>query len=411
MAVDEIKLAQELIRFHSLTPPQKSYPALEKSGLTLEQAVAFALKQNEQAQDLIASELKKLNFYTQPQKYGDTSALYARYGAQGPHICFNTHTDVVIADEPTQWKYKPFRGEIADGKLWGRGAVDNKGSTACAVAACAQLLEQYDVAGSISFMISGDEEDTRVRCSKQMIEWMADKKLLPDFIIGTEPTNPTELGQEIKNGRRGSFYGDVTIKGVSGHAAYPEKANNPVPKLAELFSMLAALKIDDGMDTFQPSNLQLLTMDVANPSNNVTASLATGRFSVRFNPLWDAAKLEAFLREKMDETGIKYEMTTKSPSKPFHTPLSPHTDALFKSVQEVTGRTPKFTTNGGTSDLRFTAPYCLGAEFGLVNETIHKANEHVSLKDMRDLTEIYRRTLEKFFAGHLTPKTSAPAPV
>ena len=341
----------------------------------------------------------------------DVENLYARLGGDAPHVMFAGHTDVVPPGNEASWSHPPFAAEIADGVLYGRGAVDMKGGIACFVAAVARLIEAGGKPkGSISLLITGDEEGPSVNGTDKLLRWAADKGERWDGCIVGEPTNPDAIGDAIKNGRRGSLSGRITVRGVQGHSAYPHLADNPVHALMGLVDALLLPPLDEGSDQFQPSDIQVTSFDVGNKAVNVIPAEATAAFNVRFNDLWDGDTLKAEIVRRLDEgaefgrfrTGrdapAKFEVEWIGRVSPvFLTRDNRLIGTLSGAIETVTGRQVELSTNGGTSDARFIKDYCPVVDFGLVGKTMHQIDERVALTDLETLTKIYQRFLESWF--------------
>ncbi len=318
--------------------------------------------------------------------------LYARRGQMGPNLCFAGHTDVVPVGEG--WTEPPFVGRVHDGRLFGRGAVDMKGAIAAYVAAIEQI---DDIPGSLSLLITGDEEGPAIDGTVKVLEWLRERGEVLDACLVGEPTNPTRLGEMIKVGRRGSLNGRLVLQGAQGHVAYPERAHNPIPPLLDCLRALNDA-LDDGYPRFPPSNLEVTSVDVGNAATNVIPARAEGRFNVRFNPHWSGESLEAELRRRLDQTGHTYALDVTVSGESFLTEDSRLIGVLRAAVERHTGRTPELSTSGGTSDARFIKDACPVVEFGLIGQTMHKADEHVSLATLDTLTAIYRDFIRGFFA-------------
>lgn len=381
--IDPVALTQSLVRCASVTP--------EDAG----------------AQDILRESLDTLGFESRDLPFGDIKNLLARKhgmgghvgGNAGPHICFCGHTDVVPPGDLSQWSVDPFAGTIKDNKIMGRGTADMKANIAAFVAATSEFLQEHPVfKGSISVLITGDEEAAAVNGTIKVLQWMKDNHELADFYLVGEPTNPDAMGDEIKIGRRGSLSGMITVRGVQGHVAYPERADNPLPKLIRLMDKISGHIFDMGSNHFSRTNLEFTSIDVGNKVDNVIPAQGVARFNIRFNDKWTAPALTQKLHELLDETGIRYELTTTSNAESFVTKVGVLTDMVSQAVKDITGRTPKLSTGGGTSDARFCAPYGPVVEFGLINKTIHKIDEHVEIADLLTLTKIYKRTLELYFS-------------
>ncbi|MCO5073393.1 MAG: succinyl-diaminopimelate desuccinylase [Rhizobiaceae bacterium] len=341
----------------------------------------------------------------------DVENLYARLSGNGPHIMFAGHTDVVPTGDERDWSHPPFAAEIVNGMMYGRGAVDMKGGIACFVAALSRYLQKHSKPkGSVSLLITGDEEGPSINGTGKLLEWAAAKGETWDASIVGEPTNPEKLGDMIKIGRRGSITGVITVYGKQGHVAYPHLADNPVRGLMALLDALIAKPLDEGTENFQPTNLEITTVDVANPAANVIPGRATATFNIRFNDSWTSESLQAEIHNRLDlaaesnsyRTGrdepVSFDLAWKDrPSHVFLTRDDKLIESLSKSVAAVTGQTPKLSTTGGTSDARYIKDYCPVVEFGLVGQTMHMADERVALDDLETLTRIYERFLEDWF--------------
>jgi succinyl-diaminopimelate desuccinylase len=329
----------------------------------------------------------------------DVSNLYARLGTTAPNFCFAGHTDVVPVGDLESWTVEPFGAEIIDGVLYGRGTSDMKAAIACFAEAASRFTDTHgpDFGGSISFLITGDEEGPAINGTRKLLEWTkAEGEVLDACLVG-EPTNPATLGEMIKIGRRGSLNGTLTVFGVQGHTAYPHLADNPIHRLVSMLDVLTNVELDDGSDHFQASTLQVSTVDVGNPATNVIPAKAKAVFNIRYNDLHSSASLDTMLREKLDAVGGDYELDIHVSGESFLTPPGSLSDIISGAVQNVTGREPELSTTGGTSDARFIKDYCPVAEFGLISQTMHKSNECVAVKDLEDLTDIYTTVLERFF--------------
>jgi succinyl-diaminopimelate desuccinylase len=372
---DPVALARALIQCRSVTPE-------EGGALTLLQSV-----------------LEPLGFICERvtfQEAGtpDIENLYARRGTTGANLCFAGHTDVVPPGNVAAWHSDPFAAEIRDGVLYGRGAVDMKGAIACFVAAVARAIAAGEDTGSVSLLITGDEEGPSINGTVKVLQWLAERGERLDAAIVGEPSNPDALGDEIKIGRRGSVTGELVVHGVQGHAAYPHRADNPLPKLAQFITRLSGTRIDEGTRHFEPSNCQVTIVSVPNTAANVIPAFAAATFNIRYNDIWRRSTIEEWVRLQCEAaalaTGARYDVSFAGTGDVFLTERGPLVDALTSAVQAVTGRTPALSTSGGTSDARFIKDYCPVVEFGLVNRTIHQVDECVPLDDLGRLTEIYR---------------------
>ena len=325
--------------------------------------------------------------------------LYARRGAGAPNFCFAGHTDVVPTGDRAGWTREPFTAEIEDGVLYGRGASDMKGAIAAFVAAVARFGIAGASTGSISLLITGDEEGPAVNGTRKVLDWLAHRGESLDVCLVGEPTNPDELGEMVKIGRRGSLNGTLRIEGRQGHVAYPALADNPLPRLVALLDALLALELDQGTDHFQPSRLELTTIDVGNAATNVIPGSAAARFNVRFNDRHTGASLERTIRACLDGTCEPYALATEVSGEAFVTPPGPFSTIIADAVAAVTGMTPTLSTTGGTSDARFIKDYCPVAEFGLIGRTMHRTDECVPVQAIESLADIYLGVLERYFVN------------
>jgi succinyl-diaminopimelate desuccinylase len=327
--------------------------------------------------------------------------LAARFGGGRPNLVFAGHTDVVPPGDAARWRFDPFAAEIADGELWGRGACDMKGGVAAAAAAALRFIARRRFQGSISFLITGDEEGPAVNGTVKLLDWALARGELYDHCILGEPTCVSALGDTIKHGRRGSLNGRLTIHGRQGHVAYPQIAENPIRALAPVLAALLAPPLDQGNGDFQPSNLEVVSVDVGNPAANVIPGEVRLAFNVRFNDLWTPESLAAEITRRVGaaaggaRTTLAFEPTN---AVAFLTRPGPFTDLVAAAVLDVTGRRPELSTGGGTSDARFIKNACPVVELGLVNATIHAVDERVALDDLEALSRIYERALELYFA-------------
>ena len=332
----------------------------------------------------------------------DTPNLYARIGTGGPCLVFAGHTDVVPAGEGA-WRHDPFSGTVADGMLYGRGAVDMKGGVGCMLAATLAFLARRgpDFAGSIAFLITGDEEGPAVNGTVKLLDWARARGERFDHCLLGEPTNPGTLGEMIKIGRRGSLTGKLTVLGRQGHVAYPHKAENPIPGLLRLAAALIAEPLDGGTAHFDASNIEVTTIDVGNPATNVIPALARATFNVRFNDEWTAQTLGDAIRARLERAAgnaVRFTLDLQPSNSPaFLTRPDAFVDLLAEAIRAETGLTPALSTTGGTSDARFIKDVCPVIEFGLVGETMHQVDECVAVADLDRLTAIYGRVLDTYF--------------
>jgi succinyl-diaminopimelate desuccinylase len=326
--------------------------------------------------------------------------LYARYGSGRPNLCFAGHTDVVPPGTADAWSFDPFAATIRDGALCGRGAVDMKGAIAAFIAAAERFLAARGAgfAGSISLLITGDEEGIAVNGTKKVLEWLREHGEALDACVVGEPTSAEDLGDMIKIGRRGSMTGRLTVEGMQGHVAYPHRADNAAHRLIALLQSLIAEPLDGGTEHFQPSGLQVTTIDIGNPATNVIPGSARATFNIRFNDRWTSHKLKTWVTERLGARDRKYRLEWEVSGESFLVPPGAVSNCLAAAIGRVTGRTPELSTTGGTSDARFIQAYCPVAEFGLVGQTMHKADERVEISDIGRLTAIYEAFLDRFFA-------------
>ncbi|MEZ7135037.1 succinyl-diaminopimelate desuccinylase [Komagataeibacter sp. SM21] len=347
----------------------------------------------------LAGVLEQIGFSVTLLPFGEGEArtpnLFARLGTGHPHLCFAGHTDVVPVGS-ARWQHDPFGGEIHDGILFGRGACDMKGGIAAFVAAVRLYLDQTpDQRGSISLLITGDEEGPATNGTVRVLEWMEKQGQIPDFCLVGEPTNPAGMGEVIKIGRRGSLNARITVNGTQGHVAYPHRADNPVHRLLALLGELTAAPLDTGSEWFEPSSLQVTSVDVGNTATNVIPAQAHARLNIRFNDLHTGADLSGWLRTVTARHAPGAEVSISISGESFLTQPDAPVEALRAAIRAETGQVPRLDTGGGTSDARFISRYCPVAEFGLVGASMHKVDEHVSLADLKQLTAIYAGFLEK----------------
>ncbi|WP_038035011.1 succinyl-diaminopimelate desuccinylase [Thermopetrobacter sp. TC1] len=389
---DPVALTQALIRCPSVTPEDAG--ALEVLEVLLENA-GFACH--------------RLTFTEEGT--APVHNLFARIGEGGPHLCFAGHTDVVPPGDEAAWLHPPFEAVIDHGVLYGRGAADMKSGVAAFAAAAvdwarAHLENGRPLPGSVSLLITGDEEGPAINGTRKVLAWLQQQGHLPDAALVGEPTCSEELGDTIKNGRRGSINLFITAEGVQGHTAYPEKALNPVHALARLVDRMASARLDEGTDHFQPSTVAFSTFDVGNPATNVIPAQAKAVCNVRFNTLHTGADIERWAHvlaeEVARETGARFFIDAVISGEAFITEGGPIVDVVRKAVQAETGLTPALSTGGGTSDARFIRQYCPVVEFGVVNETIHQVNERVPVEDIKRLKRIYARVIDLFMNSEQT---------
>jgi len=333
----------------------------------------------------------------------DIENLYARFGVGHPYLLFAGHTDVVPPGDEARWRHDPFGGIVENGALFGRGAVDMKGGLACMLAAALGFLhDRPDFSGSIGFLITGDEEGPAVNGTIKLLQWARARGERFDHCLLGEPTNPQNLGDMIKIGRRGSLTGHLVVHGKQGHVAYPHLALNPIRGMVRLLDALLGAPLDAGTERFDASNLEVTTVDVGNPATNVIPAEARATFNIRFNDLWTPETLKADLRRRLDAAGgaeVRYTLTfDPTNAVAFLTEPDAFVTVLTDAIEAETGRRPMLSTTGGTSDARFIKDFCPVVEFGLVGQTMHQVDEHVAVADLDRLAAIYRRVLDAYFA-------------
>lgn len=330
--------------------------------------------------------------------------LFAQFGAGRPHFCFAGHADVVPPGDEALWSHKPFAAEMADGLVYGRGASDMKGSIAAFAAAAIAFTGERGAAfsGSISLLVTCDEEGPGVNGTAKVLCWLAENDLVPDHCLVGEPTSGDVLGDTVKIGRRGSIHFQVTATGRQGHTAYPHFADNPVPKLARLIDRVAFVALDAGTAHFEPSTLAVTSFDVANPAHNVIPAAAQARFNIRFNALHTPDSLKVWVQQQCNaveaEVGGSFTVTAAESAECFLTEPGPLVEIVSAAIERETSRRPELTTTGGTSDARFVKAYCPVVEFGPTNATIHQADERIAIAELEALTRIYRSVLDGYFS-------------
>ena len=373
-----VQLAQKLVRCPSVTPVDGG------------------------ALDVLQDEFTKLGFDCTRLPFGTGEKridnLFARRGTAGPHFAFAGHTDVVPVGDAAQWQHDPFGGTLVDGKLYGRGAADMKGGVAAFVAAVSALGDADDI-GSISFIITGDEEGDADFGTVKMVEWLQANDQVPDVCVVGEPTNPLRLGDVIKNGRRGSLSCQLRVDGLQGHVAYPHLADNPITRLIAMLAPVNGTALDGGNDYFDPSTANVTSIDTGNEAGNIIPASVSAKFNIRFNTEHKSDDLIGWLEEHFNCVGGEWTATWRASAQPFVTPVGSFTALMQTAIESVTGQKPALSTNGGTSDARFITNICPVAEFGLVGQTMHQVDEHVDAADIDQLTKIYHEMLVRFFKG------------
>ncbi|RAI44837.1 succinyl-diaminopimelate desuccinylase [Rhodoplanes roseus] len=380
---DVVAIARDLLRCPSVTPAEGgalAYVAdqLGRAGFTVERPV-----------------------FSEPG-HADIENLYARIGSEGPHLVFAGHTDVVPAGDETRWTHPPFASEVAHGVLYGRGAVDMKGAVACALAAALDHLEANGgrPKGSLSFLLTGDEEGVAVNGTVKLLKWAVERGETFDHCVLGEPTNPEALGDMVKIGRRGSLNGALIVHGTQGHVAYPRLADNPVRHMVRLVSALLAEPLDAGSEHFDPSNLEFTSIDVGNKTVNVIPAEARARFNIRFNDHHTQESLKALVEARAVAAApdARFKIVWEpSNADVFLTAPGPFVGLVSDAIETVTGRAPTLSTSGGTSDARFIKDYCPVIEFGLVNASMHGIDERVPVADLVGLTAVYREIFSRYF--------------
>jgi len=351
--------------------------------------------------DVLERALTGLGFHCRRMRFEDIENLYARRGTASPNLCFAGHTDVVPTGAETAWSSGPFEAEVRDGILYGRGAVDMKGGIAAWVAAVSRILAEGEVPGSLSFLITGDEEGPALHGTKRVVETlMAEGETIDACVVG-EPSSSTHLGDTIKVGRRGSLNSWITVQGKQGHVAYPDRAANPAPVLARLLARLDAHILDEGYPEFPPSNLEITTIDIGNPATNVIPAEAKARLNIRFNPIHTGDELIAWLNTMAGEvqaaSGLQISLDHLCSGNAFLTEPGPFVTAVQDAVEAATGRRPEASTTGGTSDARFIRVLCPVLELGLVGQTMHQIDERAPVAEIEALAEVYRTVIRTYF--------------
>jgi succinyl-diaminopimelate desuccinylase len=376
---DPIALARDLIRAPSVTPADAG------------------------AMDIVERALAGLGFACRRMRFGEIENLYARRGAGRPNFCFAGHTDVVPPGEAAAWRHPPFAATLEGGTLYGRGASDMKSAIAAFIGAAAQVLEAGEPAGSISLLITGDEEGVAEDGTKAVVAALAAEGEAIDHCLVGEPTSRAALGDMIKIGRRGSLNAEVQVEGVQGHVAYPDRAANPAPPLLRFLGAVQARVLDEGTADFQASNLEITSIDIGNPATNVIPAKAAARLNIRFNPSHAGSELASWLEAEGRKAGSGFagsvSVTTRISGEAFLTKPGRFSDLVARTVEAVSGRRPELSTSGGTSDARFIRAICPVVEFGLVGASMHMIDECATVEDILSLRDIYARLLADYFAA------------
>ena len=380
MTLDPVAFTAELIRCPSITPSEGG------------------------ALDLLQRTLEGMGFVCHRLPFSDADTpdvdnLYARYGTAAPNFCFAGHTDVVPTGPVGDWSVDPFKAEIKDGMLIGRGAADMKGAIAAFAAAARRFIDAGTFEGSISFLITGDEEGPAINGTKKMLDWLDETGEKLDICVVGEPTNPSTLGEMAKIGRRGSMNMILTVNGTQGHVAYPHLADNAAHRLVAMLTALTAAPLDDGNAHFQASSLQITSIDIGNPTENVIPGTAEARFNIRFNDMHTSDSLAQWIRRTLDAAadGTDYDLKIRVSGESFVFEPGELSDLISDACEKVVGRRPELSTTGGTSDARFIKNHCPVAEFGLISQTMHKVDERTQVDDINKLSEIYLAMLEAYF--------------
>jgi len=378
MTISELKLAKELIRRPSITP---------KDAGTI---------------NLLAKNLRSLGFKCQIINFKNIKNLYAKIGKSLPNFCYAGHTDVVPPGNLDDWSVNPFKPTVKNKKLIGRGANDMKASIACFVAAVSKFkIKNKKFKGSISLLITGDEEGIAINGTKKVVEYLKRKREKINFCLVGEPTNPNKLGEMIKIGRRGSITGRITVIGTQGHVAYPHRANNPSDAMVKILKKIKEIKLDKGTKDFQPSNLEITKINIDNHADNVIPGSADAVFNIRFNNKHSSGslkrKLSSIFRSITKKTKCKFKVQYEISGEAFLTKANKTTYMIQNTIKKITRIKPKLSTTGGTSDARFIRKIAPCLEFGLVGKTMHKIDESVPIPDLKKLTKIYLNILENYF--------------
>ena len=378
-AIDAVELTRDLIRRPSVTPADAG------------------------AMDIVQETLSGLGFVCRRMKFGEIENLYARYGTARPNLCFAGHTDVVPVGDAGAWTKDAFGAEVVDGVLIGRGAVDMKSAIAAFAAASADAIAAGTVTGSISFLITGDEEGIATHGTKLVVEALAAEGEVIDHCVVGEPTSAETFGDMVKVGRRGSINGEIVVEGIQGHVAYPHRAANPVPVLVKLLTALQDRKLDEGYAEFQPSNLEVTMIEAPNTATNVIPGVARARFNIRFNPNHTGQQLADWFELEVWRASVGFDgkitITPQISGEAFLTERGAFTDLVAAAVADVTGAVPELSTSGGTSDARFIRALCPVIEVGLVGRTMHQVNERAPVEEIRRLQQVYGRIIARYFAA------------
>lgn len=376
--VDPVSLSQDLIRCKSVTPDDDG------------------------ALNLVASHLQAHGFTIHRLRFDDRGTypvdnIFAHIGSGAPHICLMGHTDVVPAGDVNAWTHDPFGGVILNDILYGRGAADMKTGVAAGIAAAIEFAKTETFTGTISFLITGDEEAESINGSVRVIEWLKDQNLLPNDALVCEPSNPETMAQLIRVGRRGSYNADLIVHGKQGHSAYPDRFINPIDRLIQLLTILTQFEWDQGNEFMPRTHLALTSVDVGNPTRNVVPASASAKFNIRFNNIWTSDRITAKLHELFNSTQIPYELSFTCNAESFLTPQGKLTNCILSAIRTVSGSDAVPDTGGGTSDARFIAPYCPVVEYGVITKTNHQVDEHMNIHHIYEATATYLEFLKLYF--------------
>lgn len=378
--VNPIELTSELIQCKSITP------------------------KSEGSLDIIISYLEPLGFNCEKIDFGEgiekVENLYARFGTMEPNIAFAGHVDVVPTGDINNWSINPFGGEVKEGKVWGRGAADMKSGIAAFIAAVSDFLKDnknLKEFGSISFIITSDEEGKAINGTKKVVDWLKGKSEIISGCIVGEPTNVTRMGDTLKIGRRGSFTGSLTVTGIQGHVGYPHLAENPINSLLKMLEPFSKIYLDEGTKDFQPSSIMITSIDVNNDASNVIPGEVKAKFNIRFNTLHSASSLKAMLDKQFSDVTSNYKFDFFCNAEPFLTNDDFLKTTLQKAIQKVVNINPEKSTSGGTSDARFISKICPVIEFGMIGKTMHQVNEHSRIDDVKQLSQVYSNFLDNIF--------------
>jgi succinyl-diaminopimelate desuccinylase len=375
--IDAVDLTRDLIRRPSVTPADAG------------------------AMDVVEQALAGLGFACRRMRFGEIENLYARYGTARPNLCFAGHTDVVPVGDAAAWSKDAFAAEVVDGLLIGRGAVDMKSAIAAFAAACAQAIAAGHVKGSISFLITGDEEGPAVDGTKKVVDALIAQGEVIDHCVVGEPTSSETFGDMVKVGRRGSINAEIMVEGVQGHVAYPHRAANPTPVLIDILARLQARVLDEGYPEFQPSNLEVTLIDVPNTATNIIPGRGRAVLNIRFNPNHTGASLAQWIESEAqaaaDDFGGKVTVEAQISGEAFLTEPGPFTEVVSAAVADIAGKPPELSTSGGTSDARFIRALCPVVELGLVGKTMHQVDEGAPVEEIRRLQAVYERLIARYF--------------